>query len=261
MFYLTRAPLWIAGLSVFLITFAAMFAPVMLRRRVTLDWLKTNNEVAGFKFATVGVIYAVLLGFAVITVWEKFSEAESTVSLEAGAAATLFRLAKGLDDESSAALRERMIAYLHAAITHDWPDMQLGHGSSEATQALDGAYAALLRYQPKDARGTALMTELLRQLDQVTQARRSRVVVSAGIVPGIVWIVLFGGAAITISFTFLFGSRNVYAQALMTGALSLLIFSALLVIVAIDHPFSGSVRVDSEPLEAVLADLGSVSKP
>ena len=261
MFYLTRTPLWIAVLSVFLITAAAMFIPVLLRRRVALDWLKTNNEIAGFKFATVGVIYAVLLGFAVITVWERFSEAEATVSLEGSAAATVFRLAKGLDDESSAAVRDSMAAYLQVAISQDWPAMQMGHGSNAATEALSAAYAALLRYQPKDARGTALMTELLHQLDQVTQARRSRIVVSAGIVPGIVWIVLFGGALITISFTFFFGTQNVYAQALMTGALSLLIFSALLVIIAIDHPFAGSVRVNSEPLEAVLWDLGGVPKP
>jgi hypothetical protein len=261
MFYLTRAPLWIAALCICLITLAAAFAPVVLRRRVALDWLKTNNEVAGFKFATIGVIYAVLLGFAVVTVWDRFSEAEATVSLEASAAATVFRLAKGLDDETSAALRDGMAAYLEAAIAQDWPAMQMGHGSNAATQALSGAYAALLHYQPKDARGAALMTELLHQLDQVTQARRSRIVVSAGIVPGIVWIVLFGGALITIGFTFFFGSRNVYAQALMTGALSLLIFSALLVITAIDHPFAGSVRVASEPLEAVLLDLGGVPKP
>jgi hypothetical protein len=255
MFYLTRAPLWIAGILVCLITLTAMFAPVLLRQRVTLDWLKTNNEVAGFKFATVGVIYAVLLGFAVVTVWDKFSEAENTVSLEAGAAATVFRLAKGLDDDSSAALQAGMAAYLQAAIDQDWPAMQNGHGAKEATQALSGAYAALLRYQPKDARGAALMTELLHQLDSVTQARRSRIVVSAGIVPGIVWIVLFGGAVITIGFTFLFGTKNVYAQGIMTGALSLLIFSALLVIVAIDHPFVGSVRVTPEALETVLSDL------
>jgi hypothetical protein len=105
------------------------------------------------------------------------------------------------------------------------------------------------------------MTELLHQLDLVTQARRARIVVSAGIVPGIVWVVLFGGAFITIGFTFLFGTKNLYAQAVMTGALSMLILSALLVIIAIDYPFAGSVSVDSEPLAAVLSDLGGDSKP
>jgi Protein of unknown function (DUF4239) len=260
MFFLTKAPLWIAASLVALITAAAMFGPVLIRRRLGLEWLRTNNEVAGFKFATVGVIYAVLLGFAVITVWDKFSEAETTVSMEAGAAATILRLADGIDAQASASLRAGMIAYLHAAIAQDWPAMQFGRGSPDATRALGGAYAALLQYQPADLKGAALMTELLHQLDLVTQARRSRIVVSAGIVPGIVWIVLFGGAVITIGFTFLFGTKNLYAQAVMTGALSMLIFSALLVIIAIDHPFSGSVRVDSEPLTAVLSDLGSDAK-
>lgn len=220
-----------------------------MRRRGGLEWLRTNNEVAGFKFATVGVIYAVLLGFAVITVWDKFSEAENNVSLEAGAAATVFRLANGIDADASASLRAGMRAYLRDAITEDWPAMQLGKGGPEATRTLSGAHAALLRYQPADARGAALMAELLHQLDLVTPARRARIVVSAGIVPGIVWTVLFGGAFITIGFTFLFGTKNLKAQAIMTGALSTLIFSALLVIIATDHPFAGTVSVDSGAID------------
>ena len=49
-----------------------------------------NNEIAGFKFATVGVIYAVLLAFSVIVVWEKFNDAQTTVAGEASATAALF---------------------------------------------------------------------------------------------------------------------------------------------------------------------------
>jgi hypothetical protein len=48
---------------------------------------------------------------------------------------------------------------------------------------------------------------------------------------------------------------------MMTGALSALILSGLLVIVAIDHPFAGSVKVDPEPLAAVLADFGNKAQP
>ena len=59
--------------------------------------LRINNEVAGFKFATVGVLYAVLLAFAVIVVWEKFSDAENNVAQEAGAAATIYRLSWGIE--------------------------------------------------------------------------------------------------------------------------------------------------------------------
>jgi len=53
----------------------------------------------------------------------------------------------------------------------------------------------------------------------------------------------------------------VRAQMLMTGALSLLICSGLLVIVAIDHPFSGAVMVHPDALVKVLEDFGGEPAP
>ena len=261
MIILTETPLWILGFGVALMTLMAMSGPLLVRRFTSLEWLSTNNEVAGFKFAIIGVIYAVLLGFAVITVWDRYSEAEGTVGQEAGAAATIFRLVKGIDGAASSEVRARMTDYLHAAMAADWPAMQLGRSSPEATRALSDVYVALLQFQPKDARESAVMTELLHQLDLLAHARRARLVLAAGIVPNIVWVALFGGAFITIGYTFLFGTKNLGAQAIMTGGLSLTIFSILMVIIAIDHPFAGTVRVDASPLEMVLADLGGSAGP
>ncbi|HEY2132089.1 MAG TPA: hypothetical protein VGH36_03805 [Acetobacteraceae bacterium] len=85
MLFLTTKPLWISGLIlVGLTTIVAMLGPVCVRRRIGLDRLAINNEVAGFKFATIGVLYAVLLAFTVILVWERFSDAEADVAQEAG---------------------------------------------------------------------------------------------------------------------------------------------------------------------------------
>jgi hypothetical protein len=257
MMFLTALPLWLTGtVLVGVLTLLAMAGPVLVRRRVGLERLSTNNEVAGFKFATVGVLYAVLLAFAVVVVWQKFEDADNAVAREAGAAATIYRLADGIGDKPGTALRDKMSAYLDAVIADDWPAMGRGKVSLAATSALNGVYAALLTYSPGDRRGGAAMTEILRQLDQITAARRDRLVMASGVVPGVVWLVLLGGAAITIGFTFFFGTENLRAQCLMTGALSLLIFAGLLIIVAIDRPFTGSVSVDPAPLAAVLRDFG-----
>ena len=254
--FLTTQPLWLSAILLpGLMTFVAMLGPVLVRRRLGLQKLSTNNEVAGFKFATVGVLYAVLLAFAVIIVWEKFSDAEADVANEAGAAATIYRLAGGIGADSGTRLSAGVTHYLKAAAELDWPDMEHGHANPVVTQALNDLYANLLSYNPMDRRGTAIFSEILHQLDLVTQARRARLVMAAGIVPGIVWVVLFGGAFLTIGFTFFFGTVNLRAQVLMTGALSLLIFSGLLIIIAIDHPFAGSVKVRPEPLVAVSEDF------
>jgi hypothetical protein len=254
--FLTNLPLWVSGiLLVVLPTLLAMAGPILVRRRVRLERLSNNNEVAGFKFATIGVLYAVLLAFAVVVVWEKFSDAEDEVAQEAGAVATIYRLLTGAEGPSAATLREDLTAYVHAAIGDDWPAMAHGHSSPAANQALDHLYAGVLSFHPADQRGAALFAETLHQLDTLTQARRARLAKASGVVPGVVWLVLFGGAAVTIGFTFFFGSENLHAQALMTGALALLICSGLLVIAVIDHPFSGTVKVQPEALRVVLDDF------
>src|SRR6201985_928452 len=124
MLLFTTMPLWLSAiLLIGLATVSAMLGPVVIRRFVQLDKLRTNNEVAGFKFATVGVLYAVLLAFAVIVVWEKFSQAEDTVAKEAGAAASIYRLADGIGQDTGTALHDRLTAYLTAVINEEWPAM------------------------------------------------------------------------------------------------------------------------------------------
>lgn len=254
---LATTPLWILGtLLVVVPTLLAMAGPVIARRVIGLPRLATNNEVAGFKFATVGVLYAVLLAFVVIVVWEKFSDAEADVSREAGAAATLYRLIGGIDAPTQQDLRDRLTAYLTSVVNDDWKAMETGRSSRRTTQALSALYATALAYQPKDPRTTEIMAEILDQLHHITEARRARLVKALGAVPGVIWFVLFGGAALTIGFTFFFGTENLRAQSLMTGVLALLIFSGLLVIVAIDRPFTGTVKVEPAGLIEVIDDLG-----
>jgi Protein of unknown function (DUF4239) len=233
-----------------------MCGPYLIRRRVALERLRTNNEVAGFKFATVGVLYAVLLAFAIVVVWQKFDDADNAVAREAGAAANIYRLSYGIGGPSGTALRDRLSAYLQAAIAEDWPAMSQGGESPVATEALNGIYSTLLADHSGDRLDAVAIGEILQELDQVTTARRERLVMSAGVVPDILWLVLFGGAALTIGFTFFFGSENLRAQSLMTGTLSLLIFGGLLIIIAVDYPFSGPVNVGPAALELVLSDFG-----
>ncbi len=258
LFFLTSQPLWLSGaLLVGLTTLMAVLGPALVRRCVSLEKLHTNNEVAGFKFATVGVLYAVFLAFAIIVVWQKFSDAETTVAKEAGAASTLYHLSRGLDETQGAALRAAVTNYLKVVITQEWPAMESGAASASARDALQAIYTALLQNRSATQQDTALTSEIFYQLDELTQARRARLLAAEGAVPGIVWVVLFGGAFLTLGFALFFGAPNLRAQMIMMAILSALIFSELLIVVAIDRPFTGSVKVNAEALTEVLADLGS----
>ena len=254
---LTTTPLWVAAVVLLVpTTIFAMCGPVIVRRYVPLDRLKSNNEVAGFKFAAVGVIYAVLLAFAIVVVWERFNQADNDVANEAASAATVFRLTQGLDAPHAAAIRKATIDYLKEAVAKDWPAMDRGTSSNDVTAALSAIYTAVLKFHPFGPFESLVVAEILRDVDRISEKRRQRLVAAAGIVPGIIWAVLFTGAFITIGFTFFFGTPNLAAQTVMSGALSILIFLGLLTVVAIDHPFAGTVKVGPEALIAVIEEFG-----
>lgn len=257
--WLSTLPLWLSGFLVVVVgTGLAMLGPIIVRRSVSLERLVTNNEVAGFKYAVLGVVYAVLLGFAVIVVWEKFRDAEAAVTDEAGAAAILYRLTNGLEPDARARVRESLSAYLQAAIDDDWPAMARGALSPTATGKLTGVYDAVLTVQPSNPRDIAVYSEFFHQLNALTTSRRTRLVLASGILPPVLWAALSVGAFVTICFTFFFGTSSLRAQTMMTGMIAVLIFMAMFVVVAIDHPFSGPVSVRTEALEYVLRDLGGV---
>ena len=118
--FLTTHSLLIAAVVLLIpTTILAMGGPVIIRRYVPLDRLKSNNQVAGFKFATVGVIYAVLLAFAIFLVWGRFNQAATEVANEASAAATVLRLTDDLGAPHSAAVRKATIDYLKEAVAKD----------------------------------------------------------------------------------------------------------------------------------------------
>lgn len=258
MYFLTSQPLWISGLLVVgLGTALSMIGPAVVRRFVTFERLTANNEIAGFKYAVLGVLYAVLLAFAIIVVWQKFSDAETSVVQEAGAVTTIYRLSEGMGEKAGDDIRAAVSTYLKAAIADDWPamDRETPGASPTARKALNAIYATLLLPEVAQNAGNAVESEILYQLDQVTQARRARLVAAEGAVPGVIWIVLFGGAIVTIAFTFFFGTQHLHVQILMTGLLALVILGELWTIIVIDRPFTGPVKVQPSPLAYVLADF------
>jgi hypothetical protein len=67
----------------------------LVERLVPADSRRSHNDVAGFIYAALGVIYAVLLALVVIAVWEEYQAAGETVEQEANAIAEIYWLAIG----------------------------------------------------------------------------------------------------------------------------------------------------------------------
>ena len=57
---------------------------------------------------------------------------------------------------------------------------------------------------------------------------------------------------ITVSYTYFFGMKNIKAQYMLTATLTVTITLILFLIYTLDHPFTGTSKVSTEPLKQVM---------
>jgi hypothetical protein len=86
----------------------------------------------------------------------------------------------------------------------------------------------------------------------IEEDRRARLVSAQASVPTILWIMLIGGGALLIPYTYLFGTRRIAPQAFMTGALAAMVALSLVLVAVLGHPYAGAVRVDPAPFQSIV---------
>ena len=97
----------------------AVAGTLLVRRWATVEVLEQHNAVAGFIYAVIGVLYAVLLGFTAIIVWERFNQAQANVERAANDLGDLFRDAQAFPDDVRNDLETKLRSYAHIVVSAD----------------------------------------------------------------------------------------------------------------------------------------------
>ena len=215
-----------------------------------------HNDRAGFILAVIGVIYAVLLAFVAIGVWERFQEAEARTYDEAASLATIYRDAGSFPKPER--LRGEVRAYILSVIYHEWPQMQRGERSSISDRLLESADREIRALPVNSPRLQDIQTQMLAAMDTVMQDRQTRLTIDFIGINGMLWMVLIVGAYVTVAFTYLFGFDRRIMQQLMIGGLSFIIGLMLFLVTALDYPYRGSIAVEPEAFRALLENLNFI---
>src|SRR5665648_1276367 len=255
-------PLWVIGIVI--VVLAEIFAVgLMLLSRYAygVSRLSLNNEVAGFKFAVVGVFYAVLLAFVVVAVWEEYQDTETAVRNEAKAVVDLQAVTLALPDKGGIPIRKHLAAYLEDVLKYEWKTMSVGEPSDEVDKELSDLAAAIFAATPNDERELALYQHALTLLTVIADNRDESLDSASGSVPAILWFVLIVGGAITLGYPAFFASSNLGAQVLMTASLAALVALSLLLGLAFDFPFTGDPHISAYPFDRALELISGILSP
>jgi hypothetical protein len=239
----------------------------LVHRLVPAQTRQQHNDVAGFIYAALGVIYAVLLALVVITVWEEYQAAAETVEQEANATAEIFLLGYELPEPEGAHVQKLAHSYAEEVVHHEWPLMASGKqppleqeaGTQTGWNLIDDLRATIHGFEPQTRAQQKLYAEGLNQVENLSNARRTRLIASEEGVPGILWAVLIFGGIATVGFTYLFGLESTWAHRLMVVTLAAVIGLVLFTVGALGYPFEGGARIGTGFFELVLERMDTTN--
>jgi hypothetical protein len=244
----TRLPLF-ANLAIVIVVsvVVAWLAVRLVRRAWPRRELEGSNEMVGLTYAVFGLIYGVLLAYTIVVAWEKFDETEKDAAREATILSELWRNAEAFPAETRAAVHLDLLGYAQSVEEDEWPAMAArGTGAPRTQELYERLWTLSYAIEPQTKGQEAFFTQYLERMNELSSARRLRIMYSTNEVHEILWLVLVIGSVLTVSYTLLFTAKRVWMHTAITAAIMLVALLGLLVIISLQYPFTGDVSVKPE---------------
>jgi hypothetical protein len=250
-------------LGILVIGVSALYALTgvfLVRRGMRGHVQEGHNDVLVPLFLTAGTLYAVLLAFLVIAVWESYGAAKDNAAEEASTLATLYRQTNGLPTAQQRELRGLLREYTEAVAVDEWPiQAATGGASPRARKAIGDMYRAYGTMPPQVA-SSPIAQEFLQTLRTVAADRNRRTLQAGERLPGVLWLGLLLGGAIAVGMSFLLYMEVTWLHVLATGMMAAVIGTMLFITLLLDSPFSGPLALQPDSFEHSLGVYDSVDK-
>ena len=244
------------GLCVFACVFGAAVAAMLVRNALPKHHLSADTkDLVKLAMGLVATMAALVLGLLVASAKGSYDTQKAEVIQMAGKVAFLDRMLAHYGPEAAEA-RAVLRRALEVSITHIWPENKLQEAPVAPTAAGgEAVFDALQNLTPQTdtqrsqkAQAVALAADLGQMRWLLFEQAGS------SIATPLLVIVVFWLAILFFSFG-LFGPANSTAvAALMVAALS--VSGAIFLVLELDQPFSGLIRISNQPMLSALSQLG-----
>jgi hypothetical protein len=207
-----------------------------------------REDVAGYVTMMVGVMFALILALALVSVWEDKDSAEGHVATEASSLHETYLLAASMLPADQQRIQDAANAYAGYVIRTEWPAMRSGKEIGDTGwQLLSGLRTSFLSADVASPARQAVLSDATTQLSNLADARRGRLDDTEKRMPSVLWIGLILGGLLTVALTFIYGIEQRFTHIGMVMGLAALIGFMLILIYNLDNPFNQGIGADSSP--------------
>jgi hypothetical protein len=203
-----------------------------------------------------GVMFAVLLAFVFNEVWGEYNTAASAVDEECGAMNGVVILSTALPSEDRQRMTTLLRSYTDAVIAKEFPSM----ASRESSQDAAVAFEALWLGATALPQGATVRDRILTLLGNARANRDMRLFQMGRGLPGLIWVLLLSFVVALAGFVLFFGVEYIFSQMLFAGAFAASLAFILLIVMLLDFPFEGVLRLPPDCFQRIGQKVTALSR-
>ncbi|MFL6113857.1 MAG: hypothetical protein ACJ786_21235, partial [Catenulispora sp.] len=184
--------------AVLILTFVALR---LTQRFIPHHRREPHNDVAGFIFATVSVVFAVPLAFVVVALWTNNDTAHQTTFKEANELAGIYWIARQMPMPLGGQLEHQTLDYANTVVDQEWPLLAKHETSPGATELVYQMRDSVFHFKPATVAEQVEYDHAMTHVEALAGERRQRLNQADEALPKLLWAILIGSALITIAFT------------------------------------------------------------
>ena len=248
--WLHNLPVWWMTLVVFAITYLAaggIFAIIMALAKG--ERVRAFKSVSTGLLSPLGTLFGLLVVFSVVQVWGDIDRAKVAVNREASAIRMMVLLAGSFPGEPETQIRNLLRRHVDEAVLAEWATMAKQSASLRVTPpTLAEVLRLVLSLAPKSEGQIVAQREIVTQLENATDARRQRIILSRSSVNWVKWACLVAQAVCTLIVIGIVHSDNRAGAAIAMWIFATGVAISVLLIASHDRPFSGEISVKPDVL-------------
>ena len=237
-------------ISAILITLVGL----MLRSHLKYEGIVTDLSSWSSFFTVFGVIFAIVAGFLLVTVLNRYSNLNQTIEDELNAVESVRDFLVYLEDRQQIEIdkiKDALANYVTSVANTEWVEMSAPRMpmNSDTSEELYAVMRSGKRIEISEASDGIVLSALIETISDITKLRTKRIALAnERLPPRLRALMLFMSTTLVGAFVFL-GVQSIFAHVYMLVALTVSIHLLYMVIEDLDHPFYGVWNISRKPLD------------
>jgi hypothetical protein len=249
---------WLASLpgGLIFVIFAAIaigitvLFDVLMRKFVAPEVRERASSTASVTLQVTATIYAILIAFVIVDAYSQLRDTQGEISSKASHLAVIYENSRDLPDSAGEEIRQDTLTYARSVVDHGIPRLEdTSHPDVGTDRRLEELFRTVQRYEPQSESERAAYQNTVNALDGIVTTRAQLLDSARASIPITLLALLVIIGLVVMAVATLLDTRHRRSHLFILSALGLVIWLTIALVISLDYPFSGLIKVTDQPIQ------------